>query len=94
MCDAPYVKRINGAMHFFIRVTPNASKNEVGGIWEGPDGDIRLVVKVTAPPDKGRANAAAIKLLAKHFGVAKSSVEIISGETARLKTVTVFGLSP
>ena len=50
---------------------------------------IRL--RVAAAPDKGRANAAAIALLAKALDVPKSMFEITAGHTARLKTVEVAG---
>lgn len=95
MARNSYSEDIEGGVRVFLRVTPNASKNEVIGEWRGEDGrgesDIRLGVKVTAPPDKGKANAAVIKLLAKQFGVAKAAVSIVSGETARLKTVEIIG---
>jgi uncharacterized protein YggU (UPF0235/DUF167 family) len=50
-----------------------------------------LRVRVAAAPDKGKANAAAIMLLAKALDVAKSTLEITAGHTARLKTVEVAG---
>jgi uncharacterized protein len=42
-------------------------------------------------PDKGKANAAVITLIAKALGVPKSAVTLISGETARLKTLSIAG---
>jgi uncharacterized protein YggU (UPF0235/DUF167 family) len=48
-------------------------------------------MRVKAVPDKGRANAAVIALLAKALGVPKSAVRLVSGDTARLKTVEVEG---
>ncbi len=90
-----YLEYTDGGARVFLRVTPNASKNEITGEWRGeetPSGaNIRLAVKVTAPPDKGKANAAIVKLLAKHFGVSKSSVTITAGETSRLKTAEIKG---
>lgn len=74
-----------------LRVTPRASRNEVGGAWEDPDTGPRLVVRVTAPPDAGKANAAVIAALAKAFGVSKSAVTLARGSTSRLKTVTLTG---
>ncbi|HOP20884.1 MAG TPA: DUF167 domain-containing protein [Amphiplicatus sp.] len=74
-----------------VRVTPGASKDAVGGLWRGPDGEERLIVRVTAPPDKGRANAAAGKLIAKAAGLAKSDVAIIAGEKDRLKNFALRG---
>ena len=50
-----------------------------------------LRVRVKAVPDKGRANAAVTALLAKALGVPKSAVRLVSGDTARLKTVEVEG---
>lgn len=74
-----------------VRVTPGASKEAVGGVWRGPDDEERLVVRVTAPPDKGKANAAAAKLLAKTLGLAKSNVAIIAGEKDRMKNFSLRG---
>ncbi len=50
-----------------------------------------LRVRVTAVPDKGKANAAVMGLLAKTLGVPKSAVTLVSGETARLKTIAIEG---
>ena len=84
-----YLEPFDGGARVFLRVTPNASTNEITGEWRGDD--VRLAVKVAAPPDKGKANAAVMKLIAKHFGVRKSAVTIIAGEASRLKTVAVEG---
>lgn len=53
-----------------------------------------LQLRVTAPPDKGRANAAVVSMLAQALGVAKSRVRIVRGQTSRNKVVTVEYLSP
>ncbi|MEZ5892896.1 MAG: DUF167 domain-containing protein [Parvularculaceae bacterium] len=74
-----------------VRVTPGAARQAVGGAWTGPDGAPRLVVKVTAPPDEGRANRAVESLLASAFGLSKSAAAITSGEKSRLKTVALDG---
>jgi uncharacterized protein YggU (UPF0235/DUF167 family) len=55
------------------------------------DGSVVIRVRVTAVPDKGKANAAVIVLLAKALGVPKSAISVVSGETARLKTIAVAG---
>ncbi|WP_338637373.1 DUF167 domain-containing protein [Spirobacillus cienkowskii] len=54
-----------------------------------PDGSIFLRVYVTAPPEDGKANDAVIKLIAKSFGVSKSSVSIIKGQTSREKVLEI-----
>lgn len=64
----------------YVKATPKAAKTEVAGIRNGT-----LLVKVTAAPEKGKANDAVIALLAKSAGVSKSAFEIVSGETDRHK---------
>lgn len=86
----PYQKQSAGVL-IRVRVTPNASKDRVAGLWSGPEGEARLAVRVTAPPDKGRANKAVLKLLAKALGLPKSAVSLTGGEKDRLKTVAVEG---
>ena len=47
--------------------------------------DDTLTVYVKAPAIEGRANAAAIKLLAKHFKVVSSKVKLVRGATSKYK---------
>ena len=74
-----------------VRVNPGASRESVGGEWAGPAGDSRLIVRVTAPPEKGKANKAAAEAIAKAFGLPKSAVRVTAGETDRLKTFALDG---
>ena len=74
-----------------VRVTPKASRNEVTGLYTAADGAVSLAVKVTAAPDKGKANAAVTHLLAKKLGVAKSRLTLVKGETDRNKTFQISG---
>jgi len=46
-------------------------------------------VKVTAPPEKGKANEAVIKILADYFSVPKSSVNIVGGKSTRTKIIDI-----
>ena len=50
-------------------------------------------VRVKASPVDDAANEALVQLLAKRIGVRKSSVTLVSGETARNKTIEVEGLT-
>jgi uncharacterized protein (TIGR00251 family) len=77
-----------------IRVTPKSSKNEVAGIYEAANGAAAISVKVSAPPDKGKANQAVIELFAKALKVPKSSLTIVSGETSRSKHLLIRGKPP
>lgn len=55
------------------------------------DGSVVLQARVTAPPDKGKANAALIVLVAQAFGVPKTAVSIASGAASRLKILEISG---
>ena len=49
----------------------------------------RLKVAVKSPPVDGKANAAVLSLLARHFGVKKHDVEILIGKTGKRKRVRI-----
>ncbi len=70
-----------------LRLTPKASQNAIQGWIEDENGQRVLKVSVTAVPEKGKANKALIKLLAKEWHVSKSSIEIIRGETDKNKVL-------
>lgn len=71
-----------------IRVVPRASKSEIVGMIEGT-----LKVRIAAPPVDGAANSEIIKLFSKTFGIAKSDIAIISGETSLNKRIKFANLS-
>ena len=72
-----------------LRVTPNAGRDRIEGFETLADGSEVLRIRVAAVPDKGKANAAVIALLAKSLSLPKSALTLVAGETARLKTVRV-----
>ncbi len=74
-----------------LRVTPNAGRDAIEGVELRDDGSAVLRVRVKAVPDKGKANAAVIALLAHALHVPKSGIAIIAGDTARLKTAEITG---
>jgi uncharacterized protein (TIGR00251 family) len=71
-----------------IRVVPNARKSEFAGEREG-----ELVLRLNAPAVEGKANKAAVDFLARHFGVARSRVVLVSGEKSRHKIFEIVGLN-
>ena len=87
----PALRPGRGGWLLSVRVTPKSSRNDVTGIHTAADGAVSLAVKVTAPPDKGKANKAVIETLAKVSGLPKSVFSIVSGETDRSKTLLVTG---
>ena len=50
-----------------------------------------FAARVSAAPVDGAANAALVALVAKTFGVSRSAVRIVGGDTARLKRLFVTG---
>lgn len=80
-----------GGLLLCVRVTPKSSRDEVTGLHEAADGTVSLAVKVTAVPDKGRANKAVIETLAKACRMPKSAFALVAGDTERNKTILVTG---
>lgn len=76
-------------MRLSVRLTPRSSSARVGGLWTDAKGQAWLSASVTAPPDKGRANAALIDLLAGTLGIARSLISLEAGDTSRLKRVRI-----
>lgn len=68
-------------------MVPGASSTEIVG-WL----DDELKVRVSAVPEKGRANVAVIKLLAKALGISKSDINLMSGLTSRHKVFEINSL--
>ena len=68
-----------------VKVTPRAARTEIAG--EMADGTLKI--RVAAPPDKGQANDELCDFLARHYGVPRSAVEVISGQTATRKLVKI-----
>jgi uncharacterized protein (TIGR00251 family) len=71
---------------FRVRVSPGASRERVSGLHDGA-----LKVSVAAAPEKGRANTALVKFLAKTMGVSRKDLSIASGETDRNKRLLLEG---
>jgi uncharacterized protein (TIGR00251 family) len=74
-----------------VRVTTKASRTEVAGAVELPDGKAVLGIRLAAPPVDGAANAELIAFVARVLGVRKADVSIASGETSRLKRLRLAG---
>jgi uncharacterized protein len=72
-----------------LRVSPGARTSAVvgrhGEAWK---------VRVAAPPEDGRANAAVVALLAETLGVPARTISVVSGHGARDKLVELAGIAP
>ncbi len=70
-----------------IKAQPKARSNSINGVHNG-----RLKISVTEAADRGKANAAIIKLLSKSLGLSRGEIEIVSGQTAQLKVLLIHNL--
>jgi len=74
-----------------VHVTPRSGRNRIEGVGRGADGQPRLWVAVTAPPEDGKANAAVIALLAKAWRMPKRAFSVRIGASAREKLLHIAG---
>ena len=72
-----------------IRVMPRSSKNGIDGVRDG-----RILVRVTAPPVEGAANAAVVAVIAAALDLPRHAVRVVAGDTSRNKTVEITGVDP
>lgn len=85
-------RRSERGIRVSVRLTPGASTDRIGGIYTASDGSRSLKVRVRAQPEKGKANKALIKLMAKTLDLAQAGLSITSGATHRSKTVSIATL--
>lgn len=71
-----------------VHAQPGARRSGLTGEHGGA-----LRVAVNAPPDKGKANAAILAVLAVALGLKPSQIALIAGETSRRKRVLLAGLT-
>ena len=74
-----------------VRLTPKGGRDAIDGIETLSDGSNVLKVRVRAIPSEGEANAALGRVLARALAVPPRDVEIISGQTSRIKRVRISG---
>jgi uncharacterized protein YggU (UPF0235/DUF167 family) len=82
---------VDGGVELAVRVTPRAGRDAVAGVLRDAAGASWLALKVSDAAESGRANRAAIRLLARRCGVAPSAVSLTSGGASRWKRVVIAG---
>jgi uncharacterized protein len=70
-----------------VRVQARARRDEIAGERAGS-----LLVRVTAPPVEGKANAAVRRLLAERLGLAPGRIAVVRGASSRDKLVEIDGI--
>ena len=85
------LRRTDAGIIVSIRLQPGAGANRIDEVEAMADGRRRLRVRVTAAPEKGKANKAMLKLLAKQWRRPVSRLRVVGGLTSRNKQVAVAG---
>ena len=67
-----------------VKVIPGASRSGLAGLRDGA-----LLLRVAAPPEKGKANDELRALLARALGLPKSEIVLVSGANSRRKTLSL-----
>lgn len=71
-------------MKISVRVKPGTKQEKIEKI-----GERDFIIRVKEKPQEGKANQAVIRVLAEFFGVAKSGVTLLKGQTAREKVFEI-----
>jgi len=86
----PFTRSRDG-LRLAVRLTPKAAADRIIGVIEDGHGGSTLKATVTAPPVEGEANAALIRLLARHFGLKPRALAVAAGASSRAKIIDVTG---
>jgi len=82
------IRDAEGGALLDVKAVPGARRTEI----VGPLGE-RLKVRVSAPPEDGKANKAICSLIARAAGVKPNMVEVVSGHASPTKTLRVAGVT-
>lgn len=85
------IRRTRDGIAVAVHLTPKAKANRITGLAAQADGAFALKASVTAVPERGKANAALLALLAKSWRLPKSSLCVAAGATDRHKLIAVAG---
>lgn len=87
----PAWRREPDGLRLVIRLTPKAAQDRIDGSVSLADGSAAIAARVRAVPEDGKANAALLRLLADTLDIPRSALQLVRGDTARLKEVSVEG---
>jgi len=82
------ITNCDGGVIVAVKVVPGASRTAIAGQLDG-----MLKIKVSAPPEKGKANQCLIEFLARRLRVKKNAVSILTGKTNPAKRVQISGVT-
>ena len=83
------IQEIDGDVVFTAKIVPGSSgSTRISGLYDG-----MLKVKVSAAPEKGKANQCLVKFLAEKLKVRKNAIGIITGQTSPVKQIRITDIS-
>lgn len=91
MPPKPPIEAAPGGVRVAVRVSPKASRAGYAGVGVDAAGRGFLKLRVNAPAQAGKANAALVKLLARAWGLPRSRLSVVSGGKDRRKSIFVAG---
>ncbi|MEA2011611.1 MAG: DUF167 domain-containing protein [Verrucomicrobiota bacterium] len=83
-----YIKSTETGCLLMLTVRAGASADKIVGPY-----DNRLKIKISAPPEDGKANKAIQKFFSKKLGISKSEIQIIKGTTSQNKKLSLNNIS-
>ena len=87
--DKLSLRKVSAGTVIAVKAVPGSSRDRISGIL----GDC-LKIATSAPPEKGKANAAIARVLAKALSVAPRTVSIVAGLSRLRKDYLIEALSP
>jgi uncharacterized protein len=81
--EGDWLRPSSGRLLVEVKVMPGAAKSQASGLRDGA-----LLVRVAAPPEKGKANEELRDCLARALGLPKSAIELVSGASSRRKRLS------
>lgn len=83
------VRQVDGGIVLGVKVVPGSSRTAFAGEFDG-----MLKIKLSAAPEKGKANKCLIEYMAKRLKVRKTCISIISGATKSVKQLQILDVEP
>jgi hypothetical protein len=85
--DVPGIRKTPDGVEIDLKVVPGARRDMIAGRL-----GTRFKVRVSCPPEGGRANQAMVRTVSEHLEVAAADIELLRGRPTPLKTIHVRGL--
>ena len=82
------IKEYKDGIQFSGLIHPRSANNKICGLQ-----DEYLKIRITSPPEDGKANKMCVKFLAKTLSLSPSQIVIVSGQHGRKKIIRIDGMS-